>query len=67
MTAEPARQLPQLAVPCPACAAPAGQLCTSHSGTRVRRNNVHQQRTAAWKQAASASGSGGPCAEDGAA
>lgn len=41
--------LPALAVPCPACASPAGQLCTSHSGTRPRHNDVHQTRTAAWR------------------
>lgn len=40
-------RFPALAVPCPACQSPAGQLCTSHSGTRVRRNDVHQDRTKA--------------------
>jgi hypothetical protein len=44
--------LPATAVPCPACGAEAGALCTSHSGTRQRRNNVHQARTAAWKEVA---------------
>lgn len=39
---------PALAVPCPACGSPAGQLCTSHSGTRTRHHDVHQTRTAAF-------------------
>jgi hypothetical protein len=38
---------PALAVACPTCQSPAGALCTSHSGTRTRRNDVHQARTAA--------------------
>jgi hypothetical protein len=50
MTGTP--DLPQLAVPCPpapdGCGSPVGELCTSHSGTRVRRDSVHQARTAAW-------------------
>lgn len=49
--AETTQKLPQLAVPCPAppkgCGAPAGELCTSHGGTRIRRDSVHQARTAA--------------------
>lgn len=44
----PARELPQLAVPCPTCHATPGDLCTSHSGTRPRRNDTHVTRTAAW-------------------
>ncbi|MFJ8761047.1 hypothetical protein [Streptomyces cyaneofuscatus] len=40
---------PQLAVPCPRCESPAGQLCTSHSGTRQRTNNTHQDRTRAYR------------------
>lgn len=43
---------PALAVPCPTCQSPAGALCTSHSGTRTRRHNVHQTRTAAHAAAA---------------
>ncbi|MGW1182987.1 zinc finger domain-containing protein [Streptomyces drozdowiczii] len=39
--------LPALAVACPSCGSEVGQLCTSHGGTRVRRHNVHQDRTAA--------------------
>ncbi|WP_159024730.1 zinc finger domain-containing protein [Streptomyces sp. CB02613] len=38
---------PALAVACPSCGSAPGVLCTSHSGTRVRRNDVHQTRTAA--------------------
>lgn len=38
---------PQLAVACPTCDSAPGQLCTSHSGTRTRRHDVHQTRTAA--------------------
>ncbi|MFI8200056.1 hypothetical protein ACIF6K_26630 [Streptomyces sp. NPDC085942] len=40
---------PQLAVPCPRCESPAGQLCTSHSGTRQRTNDTHQDRTRAYR------------------
>ncbi|MGP4085466.1 zinc finger domain-containing protein [Streptomyces sp. KR55] len=43
--------LPPLAVACPDCGSAAGQLCTSHSGTRVRNSQVHQARTAAWEAA----------------
>ncbi|WP_327180430.1 hypothetical protein OG599_35300 (plasmid) [Streptomyces sp. NBC_01335] len=43
----PALSLPQLAVACPACGAAPGALCTSHGGTRPRRGDVHQARTAA--------------------
>lgn len=39
--------LPALTVPCPTCHAPTGQLRTSHNGTRNRRHDVHQTRTAA--------------------
>lgn len=49
-TPAPATHLPQIAVPCPTCHAPARALCTSHGGTRQRRHNVHQARTAAWRQ-----------------
>ncbi|MFD7861832.1 hypothetical protein [Streptomyces sp. NPDC059783] len=40
--------LPALAVACPTCGSQPGQLCTSHSGTRQRRHDVHQTRTAAF-------------------
>ncbi|MFC3347749.1 hypothetical protein ACFOOM_09980 [Streptomyces echinoruber] len=43
----PALRLPAITVDCPACGAPAGALCTSHSGTRQRRYDVHRARTAA--------------------
>lgn len=46
-TPAPAQSLPALAVACPACNSGPGQLCTSHNGTRIRRDNVHQARTAA--------------------
>ncbi|MFH8598151.1 zinc finger domain-containing protein [Streptomyces rimosus] len=46
MPVRPAR-FPALAVACPACGSAPGVLCTSHSGTRVRRSDVHQARTAA--------------------
>ena len=42
-------RLPALAVACPTCGSAPGELCTSHSGTRKRRHNVHQTRTAAHK------------------
>ncbi|WP_331726542.1 hypothetical protein [Streptomyces uncialis] len=32
---------------CPACDSQPGALCTSHSGTRPRRHDVHRARTAA--------------------
>ncbi|MDJ1137902.1 hypothetical protein [Streptomyces iconiensis] len=51
----PAAALPQIAIACPpapdGCGSPAGVLCTSHSGTRQRKRNVHQARTAAWNAA----------------
>ncbi|MEE4489360.1 zinc finger domain-containing protein [Streptomyces sp. BE230] len=49
----PARptHFPALAVACPSCGSPAGQLCTSHSGTRTRHHDVHQLRTAAHRAA----------------
>lgn len=47
-SAAPAADLPQIAVPCLRCAAPAGELCTSHGGTRLRRHDTHQARRAAW-------------------
>ena len=36
-----------LAVACPTCQSGPGALCTSHSGTRPRRNDVHRARLAA--------------------
>lgn len=45
----PAVDLPAIGVDCPACGSPAGLLCTSHSGTRERRDDVHRLRTAAWR------------------
>ncbi|MEU5838806.1 DUF6011 domain-containing protein [Streptomyces diacarni] len=48
----PAYDLPQIAVACPpapdGCGSPAGALCTSHSGTRQRKQDTHRARTAAW-------------------
>ncbi|MFE3461350.1 hypothetical protein ACFXKD_27715 [Nocardiopsis aegyptia] len=49
-TDEAARALPATAVPCPRCGAEAGAPCTSHGGTRVRKHDVHQARTAAHAQ-----------------
>lgn len=46
MPDRPAR-FPALAVACPACGSAPGVLCTSHAGTRPRRNDVHQARTRA--------------------
>ncbi|MFE5912058.1 hypothetical protein ACFQ6B_23655 [Streptomyces wedmorensis] len=46
----PALALPALAVACPTCNSPAGALCTSHSGTRPRRADVHQARTRAHQE-----------------
>ncbi|MFD3663982.1 hypothetical protein ACFWVF_25920 [Streptomyces sp. NPDC058659] len=43
----PATGNPALAVACPACDSQPGALCTSHSGTRPRRHDVHRARTAA--------------------
>ncbi|MDV5143214.1 hypothetical protein R1T08_02535 [Streptomyces sp. SBC-4] len=43
----PALTNPALTVACPACDAEPGALCTSHSGTRTRRHDVHRDRTAA--------------------
>lgn len=43
--------LPALAVACPSCSSAPGVLCTSHSGTRPRRHNTHQTRTAAHRAA----------------
>ncbi|WP_327337372.1 hypothetical protein OG384_14825 [Streptomyces sp. NBC_01324] len=45
MTDQPT--IPALAVACPSCGS-VPQLCTSHSGTRTRRHNVHQARTRAY-------------------
>ena len=50
----PTDDLPQLGVACPTCGSQPGQLCTSHSGTRVRRNDVHQTRSAAHRAQAAA-------------
>ncbi|MEU3189488.1 hypothetical protein ABZ686_02335 [Streptomyces sp. NPDC006992] len=47
-TPPPAARLPQIAVGCPRCGAAAGALCTSHGGARVRRNDTHVGRRAAW-------------------
>ncbi|GAA2107984.1 hypothetical protein [Streptomyces synnematoformans] len=49
MTDTPALAALDTACPAPpeGCGSPAGELCTSHSGTRVRRDSVHQARTAA--------------------
>ncbi|MFB7852813.1 hypothetical protein ACFC34_38170 [Streptomyces sp. NPDC056053] len=43
----PALTSPALAVACPACGSRPGALCTSHSGTRTCRHDVHRARTAA--------------------
>ncbi|MFE0737434.1 hypothetical protein [Streptomyces sp. NPDC058855] len=43
----PALTNPALAVACPTCDSQPGALCTSHSGTRTRRHDVHRARTAA--------------------
>lgn len=44
----PALNYPEVSVACPACGSAAGRLCTSHSGSRYRRDTVHQERRAAW-------------------
>ncbi|MFE9737312.1 hypothetical protein [Streptomyces sp. NPDC006477] len=44
----PALSLPELSVACPSCGSAAGRLCTSHSGTRLRRDTIHQPRRTAW-------------------
>ena len=50
MTAPDTTQsMPALVVACPACGSPPGALCTSHGGTRLRRSDVHQPRTKAFK------------------
>lgn len=46
-TPAPAAPLPAITVACPRCGSAPGVLCTSHSGTRPRRSDVHQARTAA--------------------
>lgn len=46
----PALHLPAISVECPACDAQPNALCTSHSGTRPRRHDVHRARTAAHAQ-----------------
>ncbi len=43
----PALTNPALTVACPACDSQPGALCTSLSGTRTRRHDVHRARTAA--------------------
>nr|WP_143204889.1 hypothetical protein [Streptomyces sp. CB02009] len=48
MMQAPALTLPQVSVACPACGSAAGRLCTSHEGSRYRRNDVHRERRAAW-------------------
>lgn len=50
----PALDLPQIAVACPTCQAQPGDPCTSHGGTRTRRHDTHQTRTAAWAEVAQA-------------
>ncbi|MGW0536297.1 zinc finger domain-containing protein [Streptomyces sp. NPDC003032] len=45
------KNLPPLAVACPDCGSAAGELCTSHGGTRARNSQVHRGRSAAWNQA----------------
>ncbi|MFD7510000.1 hypothetical protein ACFV5N_11755 [Streptomyces sp. NPDC059853] len=40
-----------LTVTCPACGSAPGELCTSHSGTRTRKSDVHQARTKAHQAA----------------
>ncbi|MFI8817480.1 MULTISPECIES: zinc finger domain-containing protein [unclassified Streptomyces] len=48
--AVPPLRFPQLTVPCPRCKATAGQLCTSHNGTRQRTADTHQDRTRAYRR-----------------
>lgn len=43
----PALDRPAIKVACPECGSAPDQLCTSHNGTRQRRSDVHQARTAA--------------------
>ncbi|QUX26343.1 MULTISPECIES: zinc finger domain-containing protein [Nocardiopsis] len=38
-----------LAVACPRCGSGPRQYCTSHGGTRLRRSDVHQDRTRAYR------------------
>lgn len=45
----PAESNPALEVACPRCGSQPGRLCTSHGGTRVRRADVHQDRTRAYQ------------------
>ncbi|MFB4197746.1 zinc finger domain-containing protein [Streptomyces carpaticus] len=47
----PERHRAALTVACPACGSAPGELCTSHSGTRVRRSDVHQARTKVHQEA----------------
>lgn len=51
----PALKMPAIAVACPMCGAQPGALCTSHSGTRPRRHDVHRARSHA-RQAAETGG-----------
>jgi hypothetical protein len=46
----PALSLPAIATACPRCGALPGSPCTSHSGTRIRRRDVHQARTDAHQE-----------------
>lgn len=47
----PALRLAQLRFDCTRCGAKPGDLCTSHSGTRPRLDDVHTARTEAWEAA----------------
>ncbi|MBP0456232.1 zinc finger domain-containing protein [Streptomyces montanisoli] len=47
----PALNLPAINVPCDACGAKEGAPCTSHSGTRVRKHDVHRARSLARQHA----------------
>lgn len=49
ITVAPGGDLPAIGVACPRCGSLSGALCTSHSGTRERRYDVHRARTAAWR------------------
>ncbi|MFJ8992659.1 hypothetical protein ACIRQH_19960 [Streptomyces sp. NPDC102279] len=52
----PASDLPQIAVDCPTCQATPGDLCTSHGGTRTRRNDTHRSRTDRWNDSTTTKG-----------
>lgn len=49
ITVAPGGDLPAIGVACPRCGSLPGALCTSHGGTRERRYDVHQARTAVWR------------------